>query len=509
MFSHQSWLAWFLKGFLILGFLLLFARLYELTIIKGRYYRALAEENRIKRISLPAARGLILARGGEVLVGNIKIDRGWARDYKLGKKAAHLTGYLGQVASDELGKINALCPEKGEKKIGDWVGRSGMEQEADCLLRGIDGEELWEVDTFGKEIRLLGKKNPVAGENLKTNIDFALQEKVAGVLAEQKGAVIVSDPQGEILALYSSPSFDPLQPDKVLKNPDLPLFNRVIGGLYHPGSVFKPLVAVAALEEEKISKDDYYDDTGVVMVKTLYGDFAYYNWFFTQLGRTEGRINLVKAIARSTDTFFYNLGDLVGIAKLNEWAEKFGLAGKTQIDLPGEVTSLVPTPQWKLETKGEPWFLGNTYHFAIGQGDLAITPIAENSMIAAIAANGLWCQPKIVGVDPKCRDLKIKKENLSLVKEGMKTACSPGGTGYTFFDWNSGPSASLGTIACKTGTAETNEDGKTHAWFVLFWPADLPDFVLTVLVEGGGEGSKVAGPLAREIMDFWNLRKNP
>jgi penicillin-binding protein 2 len=165
------------------------------------------------------------------------------------------------------------------------------------------------------------------------------------------------------------------------------------------------------------------------------------------------------------------------------------------------VDGLLPGRDWKKKVKGELWFLGNTYHLAIGQGDLALTPLEIDSALGAIASGGKLCQPRLVGLGD-CRDLKIKRENLDLVKEGMKGVCRPGGTGYTFFDFS-------GPVACKTGTAETNEDGKTHAWFSVFTPADFPEIILTVLVEGGGEGSKIAGPLARSILDYWQVLNNP
>ena len=498
MVNTQSWLPWFMKGLLVFGFLLLTGRLVELQLIKGGYYRGLAEGNRIRRVVIPAPRGLILARGGEILVG---------------EEFAHVSGYLGEASPEEVGKIDPQCSEKGPRLLGSLVGRGGLEEQYNCLLSGIDGEELIEVDTNGEKVRILGKNDPVPGRNIKTNIDYKLQKKAAEIMGGNKGAIIVSDPTGEILVLFSSPSFDPKAVSKILNDKDLPLFNRAIGGIFHPGSVFKPLVAIAALEEGKIDKNYVFADPGIITVKTLYGSFSYSNWYFSQYGKTEGKIGLTRAIARSTDTFFYKLGELVGIEKLDEWMVNFGLNKLTGIDIPGEVKSLIPSPEWKLKERGEKWFLGNTYHLAIGQGDLALTPLALNRIFSAIASGGKLCTPRIVNkggwVRSDCKDLKIKRENLNLVKQGMVEACGSGGTGYTFFDWNSGPSASLGTIACKTGTAETNEDGKTHAWFSLFAPADFPEIVLTVLVEGGGEGSKVAGPLAREIMDYWNLQNRP
>lgn len=501
----QSWLSWFLKGVLVVGFLLLAGRLFELQIIKGGYYRSLAEGNRIKRIVLPAPRGRILARGGEILADNIQITKqvdgmevgDWLRDYRLGPAAAHLTGYLGQVGPEEVGKIKARCPQKGLQKPGSWVGRSGLEEEYDCLLTGRDGEKLIEVDIKGKQVRLLGEVKPVPGEDLKTNINFALQKKIAEILADKKGAAVALDAGGQILALFSAPAFDPAKVGDFVNNSDLPLFNRAIGGRYHPGSVFKPIVALAALEEKAIDANFVFDDPGVITVN----NYSYSNWYFSQYGGKEGRINLVRAMARSTDTFFYKIGEMVGVDAIDSWAEKFNLNEKTGIDLPGEVDGLLPGPDWKKKVKGELWFLGNTYHLAIGQGDLALTPLEIDSALGAIASGGKLCQPRLVGLGD-CRDLKIKRENLDLVKEGMKGVCRPGGTGYTFFDFS-------GPVACKTGTAETNEDGKTHAWFSVFTPADFPEIILTVLVEGGGEGSKIAGPLARSILDYWQVLNNP
>lgn len=518
---RQSWLSWFFRGTLILGFLILAGRLSELQIIKGNYFRSLAEGNRIRRVPIFAARGKILARGGEILVGNKEVkkriifdkDSGfnkvedlegakedeiiteYVREYPEGEKLAHLSGYLGEVNESEVGKINPECPEKGPRKGGTLVGRSGLEEGYECILAGIDGEELVEVDTAGKKIRTLGKRDPIPGSDLKTSLDLGLQRKVANVLVGKPGATVVTDGAGEVLALYSSPSFNPENPAEVLTDPNLPLFNRAIGGQYHPGSVFKPIVAIASLEEGKIDKNYLFEDTGKITIDTPYGSFSYSNWYFNQYGRTEGKINLVRAIARSTDTFFYKLGEIVGIDKLDFWMEKMGLTTRVGIDIPGEILSLIPSPEWKQRVKGEPWFLGNTYHLSIGQGDLALTVVGLHRSLLAIANGGELCELGIAK-DPRCTNLKLKKGNIELVKEGMIGACSTGGTGYTFFDFT--PQA-----GCKTGTAETNEDGKTHAWFSVFAPSESPEIMATVLVERSGEGSKVSGPLAREIFDYW------
>jgi penicillin-binding protein 2 len=202
-------------------------------------------------------------------------------------------------------------------------------------------------------------------------------------------------------------------------------------------------------------------------------------------------------MARSTDTFFYKLGEFVGVEKLKGWGHKFGLDEPTGVDLPQEVAGLVPSPEWKLKVRGERWFLGNTYHMSIGQGDIALTPIGINTAISAIASGGELCRPKVRQQAPQeCTDLGMSDKTIMLVKEGMKRACSSGGTGFTFFDFQI-------PTGCKTGTAETGDGETTHAWFVAFAPVDFPEIVATVLVEKGGEGSSVAGPIAREIFDYW------
>ncbi len=547
--QKQSWLPWFLRGLLFLGLLLLFARVFDLQVIRGNYFKVLAEGNRIRRVPIIAARGVIKARGGEELVGNREVKKRvifdpqegfkkesvfdsstspddivteWTRDYKIGEAIGHVTGYVGEVSEDELGRIKAECPEKGARKLGALVGRTGLEQAYDCMLTGIDGEELVEVDSSGNRVRTLGKKEPVSGLELNTHIHFGLQEKSAELLKGIKGAIVVSDGKGEVLSFISSPGFNPntLVSGKnsdaisaIFNDTELPLFNRAMSGLFHPGSVFKPVVGIAALEEGAISPQFTYEDKGVITVN----GFSYKNWYFTQYGSTEGAVDLKRALARSTDTFFYKIGEMVGPENIHKWSQNFGLDGKTGIDLPGEVGGLVPSPDWKLETKGERWYLGNTYHYAIGQGDLAVTPLAMNSAISAIANNGNLCTPRISG-EPSCNKLPIKEENLKIIQEGMAAACATGGTGYTFFNFeeaakkrdegqklavqSSSDNGPVG-VACKTGTAQTGTEDDTHAWFVAYAPYDNPEIVLTVLVEKGGEGSKVAGPIARSLMNYW------
>lgn len=529
----QSWLSWFLRGVLIVAFLILFSRLLELQVIKGDHYRALSEENRIRHIPIPAARGKILARDGSELAGNLaekkrikfgadgsheisddlteanpeEIIMDYKRVYPLGASAAHITGYLAKPGTSEVGKVNPKCPDKGPVLPTALVGKTGLEEEYECQLLGTAGEELIEVNTLGNKIRTLGRREPIPGVDVKTAVDYNLQVEVASNMQGKNGAAIVTDSKGAILAFYSEPSFDPnLFIDRtdnqkiaaLFTDANLPLFDRVIGGTFHPGSVFKPVVAISALEEGAIDKNFSYTDTGVIKVN----DFSYSNWFFTEYGRTEGTIGLTRAIARSTDTFFYKIGEMVGPNNIAKWAEIFGLNQPTGVDIPSETHGLIPTTDWKKQTLKEIWFLGDTYHMSIGQGYVAVTPIELNSYIAAIAAGGVYCQPRFnQNAQTVCKNLSVSQNNLNSVKEGMKEACAQGGTAYTFFDF---PAKYGGTeIACKTGTAEVGTDGTPHAWFTFFAPAGNPEIVSTILVEKGGQGSSVAGPIARKIADFY------
>ena len=409
------------------------------------------------------------------------------------------------------------------------VGRGGIEEEYECWLKGKNGQRLVETDIKGEITREVGRVAAEPGNDLVLNIDIRLQEKAYKLLSSRKGAIVVTNPKnGKVLALVSSSSFDPniftIRRDEqaikmLLQSEKEPFLNRAISSRFPPGSVFKIVTAIAGLEEGKIDSQTKIEDTGVLRV----GSFEYTNWYFTQYGKTEGELNLVGAIKRSNDIFFYKVGEFLGVDKLSFWAKKFGLDKMTGIDLPAEVAGLVPSGEWKQTVKGQPWFLGNTYHLAIGQGDLTVTPLEINIMTNIIANDGKLCQPRIAQDtsdgdkalktprrwpkdSPKvesCQDLQLKPENLRLVKEGMKETCSAGGTAFPFFNFQP-------QTACKTGTAEFGDaNNKTHAWFTAFAPIDDPRLSVTVFLEGGGEGSADAAPIAKEIMaEYFEEIKN-
>lgn len=560
---QPRWL--FLLIILAVSFLIGFARLVDLQLIRGSYFKELAEGNRVRRIPIKAPRGEILDRNGKVLARNIPVyklarfseggvvveattisredalkiqaEKGEAniiidvgREYPLGPAAAHLAGYVNEVSSDEVGRTpecDSFLDAKYE--LGDLIGRTGIEVQYECLLRGVNGEELIEVDTRGRLVRRLGRREPVPGKTIKLSVDTELQQKAYEALVKDrdrdgdgevdsgtvKGAVVIQSPQtGEVLSLVSSPSFDPQkigeQYQRLVSDKNMPFFNRAVGGAYHPGSTFKIITAASALEEGKIDGNFEYEDKGVIKVNT----FSYSNWYFTQYGKKEGTIKLPRAIARSTDTFFYKVGEMAGPDTLANWAGKFGLGIKTGIDLPGEIDGLIPTPAWKEKVKNERWFLGNTYHMSIGQGDLTATPLQINQMAGVMANGGKKCEPHLLKeveglqndqfqmTNDQCEDLKLKSETRNLITEGMIGACAEGGTAFPFFNFTP-------RVACKTGTAETGRGDATHAWLTAFAPVATDsgqvtsEIAITALVEEGGEGSRVAAPIVKEILDYW------
>jgi penicillin-binding protein 2 len=294
------------------------------------------------------------------------------RSYPYGESMAFVTGYVGKVNENDI-KSN-IC---GEKLAGDdTVGRGGVEGFGDCQLRGKDGKRLIEVDARGNYIRELGRQEPTVSADLNLSIDAYWQEKIYQMLDGKKAVVIISEPKtGKIINFVSSPSFDPnvfsynqdgKKIGEYLNDKDnFPLLNRVIAAKYHPGSVFKPVMAIAGLESGVINKETLFEDTGILKV----GDYSYSNWLWTKSGRTDGMLNIVTAIKRSNDIFFYKLGEALGLERIKTWAQSFGYGKKTGIELTGELDGLVPDEKWKKEAMGENWYLGNTYHLSIGQGD--------------------------------------------------------------------------------------------------------------------------------------------
>ena len=455
-------------------------------------------ENRRVVLKAGLSRDQILAVETQFFCPGLVTEVSPMRYYPYGEAFAHVFGFTGEGDSVEP---------------SGRVGKSGLEKEFDLLLRGRPGKNLLEVDVLGKAITEVAKKDAEVGQDLRTALDLGLQRRSFEALAKgversgaSGGAVVAEDPRtGEILALVSFPSFDPNrfvlglsgeEFELIISHPQKPLFNRALSGAYPPGSVFKLVTAAAALEEGIVTPETAVDCRGAIFV----GAFSFRGW----KSEGHGRISLVEALAKSCDIYFYTVGGGyggqrgVGPEKLAHWAHLFGLGELLDIEQPWEGRGIIPDPGWKERVRGEPWFLGNTYHFAIGQGDVLTTPLQITNMVSAIANGGKLLKPTLIfGKEPEVlREGFVLSETLSWIVAGMRGACQPGGTAYPFFTF---PTSCAG----KTGTAETGWGDDTHAWFTVFAPAENPQIVLTVFLENGGEGSHDAAPVAREILDWY------
>jgi penicillin-binding protein 2 len=453
----------------------------------------------------------------------VVIEQQPVRDYFLAELGAHIFGYVREISKDELESLR----EQGYK-MGDLVGKTGLEKVYDLELRGEDGARRVEVDAYGYPIKDQGRKEPMQGNTIKLTLDLELQEAATkalqnGLLKLQDsypnalaGAAVAIDVNtGAIRALVSEPSYDPnifvkqvlttAEWDK-LNDPVLkPQLNRVLRGEYPPGSTFKMVTAIAGLETGTISPHDTVNCTGFywrIEPKRC--------WNWNRGGH--GRVDLKRALAESCNVYFYDLGYRVGIDNINKYAALLGLGQATDINLhPGEKTGLLASREWRLERFGEPWQPGETLSAAIGQGFSSFTPLQMANYAATIANGGTRYQPYLVEqiLSPEGDVLQtfsprileqtgISPATISLVTEGMIAVTKPGGTGYGSF-------ANFPvSVAGKTGTAE-NPHGDSHGWFVGFAPADDPQIALAVLVEQGGGGSAAAAPIAREIFQAFFL----
>lgn len=582
---------------LCVGFFVIAWRLFDLSLVHGREYRKLSDGNRTRELVRHAPRGILMDRTGKPLVINtpqyrlikpcddkpancvtflsqeegdklrraelpageyLEVD--YKRSYPYGDALAHAIGYTGELSAEELKSEHYTLRNYS---LGDRVGRMGAEAVYNERLRGRDGKEMVEVNAAGAALRTLGRQEEVAGENISLAFDAILARAAASAFPEgKKGAIIVAKPAtGEVLALYSSPGFSPdgfslgmttAEYQALVKNTDLPMFNRAIGGVYPPGSTFKLVTSLAGLEGGVIDRKTIVEDNGSIKI----GPFTFPNWYFLQYGKTEGPVDVIKALQRSNDIFFYKAGEWIGISAIAKWAHIVGIGKPLGIELSGEVGGLMPDAAWKnsqfttdedKRLRNNEWYLGDTYHVSIGQGYLLTTPLQVNTWTNVVANGGKVCVPTIEKIgtgfrakSPNCKNLHIKKETIDLIVEGMRRACATGGTGWPLFDFGVtkpdltatvNPEASGSAtspkkriavpIACKTGTAEFGHpDNHTHAWFTAFGPipdsfvpddiretdgyvSGEPEISVTVLVEDAGEGSTVAGPIAKKIFEEW------
>ena len=459
---------------------------------------------------------LILAEKAKDIPG-ISVENTAIRSYENGIIFAPLIGYDGKITREELKKAQGYS-------FTDYIGKTGLEKYYEKELKGKNGAKQVEVDSKGNVKKNLGTINPEAGGDLFLNIDEGLQKKLYDSITqnlETNGTKIAAaaaiDPRnGGVLALVSVPSFDNNLFARGISNDDyqniitdknLPLLNRIVSGEYPPGSTFKPVVASAALAEGTITENTTVNDSsGAINV----GNFRFGDW------KTHGVVDVRKAIAESCDVFFYAIGGGyanikgLGIDLIKKYANLFGMGSATGIDLPGEMSGLIPSEQWKSDKIGERWYIGDSYHSAIGQGFITTTPLQIANYVSAIANGGTLYKPRIVNrIQKNNKEMQnippvvirkdfIPADVLKIVREGMRQTVEAG-TAQPLKDL---PVA----VAGKTGTAEFGTDKKTHGWFVSFAPYDNPEIVLVVLSEGGGEGHSTGVPITKDVYQWYFTR---
>jgi penicillin-binding protein 2 len=442
----------------------------------------------------------------------VQVDVVISREYIYGASSSHIMGYLGRLTLEQLRDASYSDVPKQA-----FTGQFGVEKNYDKILRGVAGKKNIEVDAVGRITRVVSVQQPVKGEDIKLTIDIDLQIEAEKALRNRTGAVVALDPNsGEILVLASSPSFDPnlfargiqyREWQKLINDPQKPLLNRTIQSQYPPGSIFKIITAIAALEEGVIDENTTVTCTGKIFLGRIFRCWQ---------RRGHGIVNLRRALVESCDVYFYEIGKRLGIDKIAEYATGFWLGKLTGIELDGERKGIIPSSSWKLNTIKQRWFPGETLNTAIGQGYLATTPIQIARFMAAVVNGGIIYKPHIL--KSKDKDdfvegtIKIQRDTMEKIKNALIGVVSDKrGTGWR-------ARSKIVTIGGKTGTVQvvgsekiTENDlykYRDHAWFVSFAPEENPQIVVSVLVEHGGHGSKAAAPIAKKVIERY-FKKYP
>lgn len=464
--------------------------------------------------------------------GVVKIVPEVYREYKQGEVFSHILGYTSFVTEENLQNDSWYTPNAK-------IGVMGLESYYEDYLRGVKGTKSNLYTARSNVVESKTIQEPTPGNSLVTTLDSNLQEVAFNSLKEMVdktegatgGAVVAQNPNtGEVLAMVSYPSFDnnlfskgidSKDYTKYIQDENKPMLARAIASAFPPGSTFKIVTAAAGLSEGAMNIDTTITDTGVINI----GSFAYKTW----KSGGHGLINVIGALKESSDIFFYVVagghGDYpqikgIGPYKMYNWATAFNFGKLTGIDITGEQPGFVPNPEWKKQALDEPWYVGNSYHFGIGQGYLTTTPLQVNTMVNAVANGGNVMKPYIVSkiVDTQTNNVIVQQEpvtlsklpiddkNLQAIKEGLLEATSPGGTAYPLFNYKV-------PVAGKTGTSEfgaKKPDGTypTHAWYTSYAPFNNPEISVTVFIEGGGGGSDNAAPVAKAVYDeyFKNIQ---
>lgn len=580
---------------IVLIFLVLAARLWQLQIIQGAEYAQKAERNTIRTIQVVAPRGTISDRYNNPLVDNrpsfnillyresmkdlddttqfiteklgvrqeelaarlrrdkgsglyhpvvIKEDAGISdisvveahrrdhaeiqlgpeprRLYRLGKVAALVLGYVGEVSEDELASGSFTGA-----RVGSLVGKSGVERVYNQYLVGKDGVRQVLVDSVGREVGTLDEIDSVIGGELVLTLDLNLQIVAEGLLEDKVGAIVAMDPRnGEILAMASSPSFDPnsfstrisgQDWNQLINDPNRPFLNRAVQTSYSPGSIFKLIMADAGLEEGFVTDSTHVFCSGAAVF--------YNRVFHCAEQRGHGTVNLETAITRSCNIFFYDLGRRMGISKIAQHAHALGLGERTGIDLPGERSGVMPSPEWKEKEKRAKWFAGDTISVSIGQSFVSTTPLQILRAVSAIATGGKLTTPHVLlraeGLpDDTMRwpvhQISLGEENARKIREGMWGSVNNWGTGHNAVIPGLDICGKTGTVQVlssekkKTGVQSDPSIFEDHSWFAGFATRDNPEISVVVFLEHGGRGGIAAAPLAREIFRaYFAKRRRP
>lgn len=497
-------LIFFLAIFAI-GFagILFFAQSITLTFVEGERWQARAEQNHFESVAVVPPRGVFFDRFGANL-----FDKD--RTLSFQESLSHVIGFVGK---------------------NDAKGKTGLEEVFDEALHGIDGERSLEIDARGEIISEGMIRKPVAGGNVSLTIDAELQTVAYGVLEKtiaergfKGGAVVIFNTNnGEILSLVSAPGYDvnalarggPAETIETLRaDLSLPFFNRAIAGRYHPGSIIKPIVAAAALEENVIDPSDIIISEGALRVPNPYRpgeESIFLDW------KAHGPVDMRKALAVSSNVYFYVVGggfkdiEGLGISRLAQWFARFGIGSKTNISLAGEEEGMLPDPDKKalLHPENPEWRLGDTYHASIGQGDFLVTPLQIARMLSLIANDGIAQAFRLTPSKNGARRndesaswrIALKEETFHVIKEGMRRAVTEG----TAVAVSHVPAK----VAGKTGTAEFGDKKRVHSWFMGFAPYENPRLGMVVLLESGPRQNLVGAPYAAsQIFDWITARRD-
>ena len=432
-------------------------------------------------------------------LGGVFIQIGMIRTYPQGEVAAHIVGYIGKISREEYASLDPSIYD-----YDTWIGRTGIERVFDTHLRGENGGRQLEVNARGVPIRLLGEVEPHPGSNLHLSLDTKLEARIRPLVANKRSAVLILDlKKGELLAAVSTPGFDPnifVAPGhnterlSLIGSKERPLLDRGLNGLYPPGSIFKLVTAMAALETGTITSHTTFECPGYFRFGQKSRPFKC--WF----PEGHGRVDLYIALERSCNVYFYNVGRLLGEKRLAEYARKLGFGSDVPFELP-TADGIVPDAEWKQLVRHDKWYQGETITLAIGQSYLLVSPLQILRLVAAVATDGRVFQPKLVRdefVSIKSeKKFSFRQETFKALRQGMLQAVSS--------DKGTGQLARLNftKLAAKTGTAQA-PPGEPHAWFGGFFPYDDPEIAMVVFVERGKSGGFTSGQIAKKVAHIYH-----